>query len=180
MGKSIVTPNHVYTKLGNGTIRDLTLDTNTDTVYTHPSYKVCNYSYSYPAEKQCNYNVDLSNYATKADLGASIKINVVNSVSSSITYTAAPSLVMISFGGSSYEQIFGPFVIAQGFSLSGDGGRGLYGWLNGYMSGSADADNYMQAFSRLSLSGTNLSWRCGLRTSYGYSPKCTYIVAFIQ
>ena len=56
MGKSIVTPNHVYTKLGNGTIRDLTLDTNTDTVYTHPSYKVCNYS------------VDTSQFATKTDL----------------------------------------------------------------------------------------------------------------
>ena len=53
MGKSIVTPNHVYTKLGNGTIRDLTLDTNTDTVYTHPTYKVCNYS------------VDTSQFATK-------------------------------------------------------------------------------------------------------------------
>ena len=56
MGKSIVTPNHVYTKLGNGTIRDLTLDTNTDTVYVHPSYKVCNYS------------VDTSQFATKTDL----------------------------------------------------------------------------------------------------------------
>ena len=39
MGKSVITPNHVYTKLGNGTIRDLTLDTNT--VYTHPSTKQC-------------------------------------------------------------------------------------------------------------------------------------------
>ena len=41
MGKSIVTPNHVYTKLGNGTIRDLTLDTNTYTVYTHPAVQQC-------------------------------------------------------------------------------------------------------------------------------------------
>lgn len=65
MGKSIVTPNHVYTKLGNGTIRDLTLDTNT--VYTHPSTKQCNYYYTHPATKQCNYNVDLSNYVTKGE-----------------------------------------------------------------------------------------------------------------
>ena len=54
MGKSIVTPNHVYTKLGNGTIRDLTLDTNT--VYTHPVNKVCNYNYVHPSTKQCNYS----------------------------------------------------------------------------------------------------------------------------
>ena len=169
MGKSIVTPNHLYTKLGNGTIRDLTLDTNTDTVYVHP------------AEKQCNYNVDLSNYVTKSDLGASIKTNVIDDVRGSITYTSAPSLVMISFGGSSYSQIFGPFVIAQGFSLNGDGGRGLYSWLNGNMSGTfAESDDYKEAFSRLELSGTNLSWRCGLSSSYGYSPECTYIVAFIQ
>lgn len=40
-GKSVITPNHVYTKLGNGTIRDLTLDTNTDTVYTHPAVQQC-------------------------------------------------------------------------------------------------------------------------------------------
>jgi len=58
----------VYTKLGNGNIRDLTLDTNTDTVYTHPSYKVCNYSYTHPSEKQCNYSVDLSNYITRSEV----------------------------------------------------------------------------------------------------------------
>ena len=51
-GKVILTPNHAYVKYGSG-IRDLTQDTNT--VYTHPSYKVCNYSYTHPAEKQCNF-----------------------------------------------------------------------------------------------------------------------------
>lgn len=38
----------MFAKLGNGTVRDLTLDTNT--VYTHP------------ATKQCTWNPDLSNY----------------------------------------------------------------------------------------------------------------------
>ena len=56
MGKSIVTPNHVYTKLGNGIIRDLTLDTNT--IYTHPSTKQCNYSYTHPTTRQCSRSGD--------------------------------------------------------------------------------------------------------------------------
>lgn len=48
----------MYTKLGNGTIRDLTLDTNTDTVYTHPSEKQCNYSYTHPTTRQCSRSGD--------------------------------------------------------------------------------------------------------------------------
>ena len=40
--------------MGNGTVRDLTLDTNT--VYTHP------------ATKQCNYSIDTSNFVTKNEL----------------------------------------------------------------------------------------------------------------
>ena len=58
----------VFAKLGNGLVRDLTLDTNT--VYTHPTTKQCNYSYAHPTEKQCSYTPDLSNYATKADLSS--------------------------------------------------------------------------------------------------------------
>lgn len=54
-GKVLLTPNHAYIKYGNS-IRDLTLDTNTDTVYTHPSYKVCNYS------------IDTSSFATRSEL----------------------------------------------------------------------------------------------------------------
>lgn len=42
----------MFAKLGNGTVRDLTIDM--DTVYTHPSTKQCNYSYVHPREVQCN------------------------------------------------------------------------------------------------------------------------------
>lgn len=38
-----------YCKLGNGTVRNLCQDT----VYTHPTSKVCNYTYTHPATKQC-------------------------------------------------------------------------------------------------------------------------------
>ena len=50
----------MFAKLGNGTVRDLTLDTNT--VYTHPSTKQCNYSYVHPASKQCTWTPDSSNF----------------------------------------------------------------------------------------------------------------------
>ena len=55
-GGILVSQNHVYCKLGNNTIRDLTQDT----IYTHPSSKQCNYTYTHPATKQCNYSPDLS------------------------------------------------------------------------------------------------------------------------
>lgn len=42
----------MYAKLGNGTVRDLTQDTNT--VYTHPATKQCNYSYTHPATRVCS------------------------------------------------------------------------------------------------------------------------------
>ena len=74
MGKSVITPNHVYTKLGNGTIRDLTLDTNTDTVYTHPTYKVCNYA------------PDLSGYATIGYVDKQIASNKPKTHPSGFTY----------------------------------------------------------------------------------------------
>lgn len=69
-----------YCKLGNGTVRNLCQDT----VYTHPTSKVCNYTYTHPTTKQCNYTPDLSNYATKSDL---------NSVSS-------PLVLLESYSGS--------------------------------------------------------------------------------
>lgn len=55
-------------KYGSG-IRDLTQDTNT--VYTHPSYKVCNYSYVHPAEKQCNFQGAQIKYLYNGPVSAS-------------------------------------------------------------------------------------------------------------
>ena len=62
----------VFAKLGNGTVRDLTLDTNT--VYTHPT------------TKQCNYSVSVINNLTSSSTTAALSANqgrILNSLLSS-------------------------------------------------------------------------------------------------
>lgn len=54
----------MFAKLGNGTVRDLTLDTNT--IYTHP------------ATKQCNYSIDTSNFVTKNELSTNGSLQWAN------------------------------------------------------------------------------------------------------
>ena len=74
----------VFAKLGNGTVRDLTLDTNT--VYTHPTAKQCNYAYTHPTTKQCNYSVSVINNLTSSSTTAALSANqgrILNSLLSS-------------------------------------------------------------------------------------------------
>ena len=47
----VVSNNKVFCKTMSGTVKDLTEDH--DTVYVHPTSKVCNYSYTHPGTKQC-------------------------------------------------------------------------------------------------------------------------------
>lgn len=74
----------MFAKLGNGTVRDLTLDTNT--VYTHPS------------TKQCNYSVNTSNFVTKNEPLAPRLV---------LEYTGNPNLYRE--GGSGATTSFVPF-----------------------------------------------------------------------
>ena len=92
-----------YCKLGNGTVRNLCQDT----VYTHPTSKVCNYTYTHPATKQCNYTPDLSNYATKSEL-ASVTSPIVHLA----TFTGSSQ--MSQFTNTTYSL----FIFTTTFSLT--------------------------------------------------------------
>lgn len=80
-----VSNNHVYCKLGNDHVRDLTQDN--DTIYVHPTAKQCSYSYEHPSEKQCKYEPDLSAYITRDEFESSGGANlVIGSVSTDRNY----------------------------------------------------------------------------------------------
>lgn len=167
-------------KYGSG-VRDLTQDTNT--VYTHPSTKQCNYSYTHPAEKQCNYNVDLSNYVTKSDLGASIKTNVINNVSGTLTYDTPPvACMLLLYGTSYYWQNYGPFVIPQGFATERNPNRGyLYDFNKDDFSDSyISTDEWNRVANNVSLSGTTFTWTCTMDRYKASYPEKSFVVAFFS
>lgn len=151
-----MTPNHAYMKYGSG-VRDLTQDTNT--VYTHP------------AEKQCNYNVDLSNYVTKEQLGGSIQTNVLNKVSGSITYDAAPAACMILLFGSSTWMNYGPFIIPQGFKTGTDSLWAL---------NPDDSSDPYAVITSTALNGTKFKWTCNIDNSIAACPEKTFVIAFFS
>lgn len=153
-----MTPNHAYMKYGSG-VRDLTLDTNTDTVYVHPS------------EKQCGYSVDLSNYVTKDQFGGSIQTKTLNKVSGTITYDTAPAACMLLLFGSSSWMNYGPFLIPQGFKT---GTESLY-----TINTDSPGDLYA-VVTKTSLNGATFRWTCDMDDSLASYPEKSFVVAFFS
>lgn len=102
----LLTPNHAFMKHGDS-IRDLTQDTNTDTVYVHPSEKQCNYSYTHPITRQCSrsgdaitdiqtYNITTDDTAMTVSEGSYIMICTVASQTSASS-TSTPHLTITGY-----------------------------------------------------------------------------------
>lgn len=93
-GKLLVGNSKVFAKLGNGSVRDLTLDTNT--VYTHSSTKQCNYVYTHPTTKQCNAATVTADVIYNASNAISIPDRYNNTAYDKVILSYAPDASSIS------------------------------------------------------------------------------------
>ena len=86
-----VSNNHVYCKLRNDNVKDLTQDT----VYNHPT------------EKQCKYEPDLSNYVTKDEIGSLVPGNKYKLIASgTVRYDSTQNVIGNVNNLSEYSDIF--------------------------------------------------------------------------
>ena len=107
----------MFCKLGNGTIRDLTLDTNT--VYTHPS------------TIQCNASTEINNLKTSVSNGKTLIANAITdkgvATSSSDTFATMANKISSLNIADPYEDAFMNQLYAYGRPTASDNGSGSWG-----------------------------------------------------
>ena len=139
----------VYCKLGNGTVRDLTQDTNT--VYTHPT------------TKQCTWNPDLSNINAALLNG----MNASQIISQAVASSGSTSVVIKSGSGDSVtvshtSTIRAAIVTLAGYTFT-DPVNGSWAFPNTFVVGDTEYNvcivarvrNDVQAYGRVSISSIN-------------------------